>query len=195
MALAGLVQIPSILKHDLQAELQLPHRDSRTGVRYGAEGAGAGDRHTTRSRSISGEHHVRIAEDGVIRAIKAFESKLQILTFAEIEILQCREIPREISRTGHCVSAEVPIRAERLQRERFNIEPLAAGGLVQFGADTWNRAGTLVAGCDIRVCSVRTADNGKRETSRFTENGIQLPAANDMAGDAALKQSSTSAYR
>ena len=94
-------------EHELQAELQLPHRSSR-----------GSDRAVQRA----GQRRVRVVPDRVVEDVERLEAKLQCLG-VHPEVPDDRRIHVEDARAEEGVAAGVPPGAQRLQHVGICIEP------------------------------------------------------------------------
>src|SRR5947207_810994 len=123
-SLRSMFQLHSMLKDQLQAELQLPHIDSAARIVDRTEGPRTRDWATRCGYGVAGQRDIWIAKIGMVQDIESLESKIQTLLLGEAEALVERKIEAENPGTCDDVTPQVSIAPQRLQREGLKVEPL-----------------------------------------------------------------------
>ena len=96
-------------ERELQADLELAHRDAR-----------AVDRPVERAR----QRHLRVAPHRVVEQVERLEAELQRLRAPEEEVADEGGVGGENARADDDVASGVPVGERRLAGERRGVEPL-----------------------------------------------------------------------
>ena len=88
----------------------------------------------------------------MVQEIERLEPELQISLLRKEKALQDGEIPNKDSWADDRVAPSITVSAERLQRERIDIEPFTRAWTVERGTNA-GRIGAVVAGGGLRASS------------------------------------------
>lgn len=88
----------------------------------------------------------------MVGAIKAFKPKLQVLLFRKSEVLECREVPGQDSKTNYGIAAYVSgVTAKWLKLECLDIKPFIGGWVRHLFAHSRNGIGPNIYS---KLCSL-----------------------------------------